>query len=192
MTMSIFGKGRAPASVAALVPEGERLMAWGTGPVRVDGEPTVVVATDKTFIAPGYLGPISWTDLARAEWSDTLLEVVTLRAMQGLEPPVRINLDEPGSVPQVVWERIESRIILQRHIELDGKLGARVIVKRTDHTSRPDIETTTELETIGVPPGIEDPVQWLVVFDAGIDAEDPKIRALVDAAVERLKSSTGI
>lgn len=190
--MGIFGKGRAPSHVAALVPEGERLMAWGTGPARVDGEPTIVVATDKTFIAPGYLGPISWTDLARAEWSDTLLEVVTLRGMQGLEPPVRINLDEPGSVPQVVWERIESRIILQRHIELEGKLGARVIAKRSDRKSKPNIETTSQLESIGVPATEEEPVEWLVVFDAGINTEDPTIRARVDDAVNQLKSSTGI
>lgn len=190
--MGIFGKSRTPAQVNELVPKGERLMAWATGPDRVDGEPTVVVATDKSFIAPGYLGPISWTDLARAEWSDTLLEVVTLKGLQGLEPPVRINLDEPGSVPQVVWERIESRIILQRHIELDGKQGARIIAKRSDRTPEPQAETTNQLESVGSPETDEEPVDWLVVFDAEIDASDPKIRARVDEALEAIKASTGL
>lgn len=208
--MGIFGNGRrAPAHISKLVPAGERLLAWGSGPPRTDGEPTVVVATDKSLIAPGYIGPISWTDLARAEWSDTLLELVTMQALQGAEPPVRINLDEPGSVPQVVWERIESRIILQRHVELVGKKGARIIAKRSDLADSPPIESlgltgragadgqvdsadqTGSGGGDGVGPAIA-PVDWLVVYDAGIDPADPQLRARVDKALAEIKASAGI
>ena len=189
--MGIFGRSRTPANVTELVPKGERLMAWGSGPPRTDGQPTIVVATDKSFIAPGYLGPISWTDLARAEWSDTLLEVVTLKGLQGEEPPVRINLDDPGSVPQVVWERIESRIILQRHIELVGKKGARIIAKRSDNPVKPQDEALRQLE-LATPEGESASVDWLVVFDSGIDTSDPAIRTRVDEALEQIKASAGI
>lgn len=190
--MAIFKRNRVPAEVTALVPKGERLMAWGSGPAQINGELTIVVATDKSFIAPGYLGPISWTDLARAEWSDTLLEVVTLKALQGEEPPVRINLDEPGSVPQVVWERIESRIILQRHIELVGKKGARIIAKRSDRQVAPGSDSVGLLESVGSPETAGEQVDWLVVFDAGIDTSDPELRTRVEAALEQIKAAAGI
>lgn len=194
--MGFLGLGRTPAAVSRLVPAGDRLMAWGTGPAQIDGSQTIVVATDRTFIAPGYLGPISWTEIARAEWSDSLLEIVTLQALQGLEHSVRIVLDQPGSVPQVVWERIESRIILQRHIELVGNRGARLIAKRSDTPIRPELEPMFEPiagASAGGSAGSDlEPVSWFVVFDSGIDSTDPQLRERVDLALAELKNSAGI
>lgn len=169
--MARLGRKKLPEKVAEAIPAGQRVMAWATGPIQLNGEPTFVIATDKSLIAPGYMEPTSWTDLARAEWSNPLLEVVSLDSLAGNGRPVRIHLDQPGSVPQVVWERIESRIILQRHVPLVGKEGVRLIAKRSDDG---------------------DDVQWIVIFDVNVDSQDPELRAKADEALQLLRDSTGI
>ena len=120
-------------------------MAWAQGPERLDGEPTIVVTTDRAMYAHGYVDRLPWEQVLHASWEDPILEVVMLDG-RGSTEFLRITLDNAGSVPQVVFDRVTSTIVMRSRVELVGKRGATLVARR-------DRES--------------DEVRWEVVFDAG-------------------------
>lgn len=163
---------RMPPEVDAVTADfarGEKVRAWATGPALRSGEPTVVVATGDALYAPGIIDRIPWESIVRASWEEPLLEVIAVVA--GATRPIRITLDAPGSVPQVVNERVTATIVMQRHIELVGKSGASLVARRVANS---------------------DEIRWEVVFDAGLDPNDPVLREEADQQLAWLRESVGI
>ncbi|MFZ1670015.1 MAG: hypothetical protein WBB44_08340 [Candidatus Nanopelagicales bacterium] len=168
--MGIFSRDKATSEVKALVPSGERLLGWATGPPRLDGQPTIVVVTDASLIAPGYLASVPWQVVLRAAWDEPILEVVTLPGSGGTAV-TRITLDQPGSVPQLVWERVNSTIIMQRHVDLVGSSGVTLVARREADS---------------------DDVNWQFVFDAGLDPADEQLRERAAEELAIIRDSAGI
>ena len=81
-------------------------------------------------------------------------------------------MDEHGLVPQTVRDRVTASIVVTEHVPLAGSAGARVTARRS--------------------PVGDGGVTWNVVFDTGLDASDPGLRAAADAAIERLREATGL
>ena len=178
--MGLLNREKLPDALKALIPKGERLMAWGSGPPKLDGQPTLVAATDRALYAPGYVERVPWEQVVRAAWEEPILEVVYLPPDESTAAEtvvfsspalVRITLDEAGSVPQVVWERVNSTIIMSRHVTLVGDKGVRLVARRVRGS---------------------DDIRWHVIFDRGLDAADPELRAMADEELRHIRESAGI
>lgn len=168
--MGIFDRRGVPDELRSLIGGKERVMAWASGPDRLDGTQTLVAATDRAFYAPGYADRLEWENVLRAGWEDPILEVVRLDGRGGAEL-MRIQLDPAGSVPQVVFDRVTSTIVMQSHVELVGKRGATLVARRQRDSAA---------------------VAWEVVFDPGLDPSSPQLRELADERLKWLRESAGI
>lgn len=154
-----------PEPVHALLPPDERLLAWGT---TIAGG--FVVASNLALYLPDAGGAtrIPYETVQTASWEDPVLNVV-LVGEDGRHRLVR--LAETGDLPAVVRERVTSTVLVTERVALSGEAGALVIARR--------------------PPQSDD-VLWQVVFDAGLDAGDPQLRADAADAVTRVRASTGL
>ncbi len=161
--VALFRKGGLPEGVPA--PAGERVLAWATSPRGV------VIATDVALHVPGGVAPsrIVWHLIDKAGWRDPNLEV-------SLHPEVgaplvhwKIELTEPGKLPQVVRERVTSSVVVS--LDLDLPRGqARIAARRTE----------------------TDDIRWSVTPLDGTDLTDPDNRAAVQAHVTELAASLGL
>ena len=168
--MGFFDRRGLPAGLADRIPKEERVMAWASGPPRLDGDDTIVVTTDRAMYAKGYVDRLPWEQVLRASWEDPILEVVMLDG-GGSTEFLRITLDKAGSVPQVVFDRVTATIVMQSRVDLIGKRGATLVARRVR--------------------GSEE-IRWEVVFDAGVDPTNPEFRARADQQLAWLRESVGI
>lgn len=148
---------RVPAEVQDLV-SGERPLAWAA----VDDD--WIVATSSRIRLPGR-EPLEWESVIRATWDAPVLEVHVP------QETVRLVLDDPGSIPEVVNERVKASVVVQHHVALVGDKGVRLVARRK--------------------PGSTD-ITWRVTFDAGIDPNDPEVRAAAEQALAELRASIGL
>ena len=147
---------------------GERVLAW------LPCAGSTLVATETTLILPEGVEPghVTWDRVLRASWEAAAL-LVTVQDPGGGRP-LELRLPVPadhGSLPEVVRERVTASIVVQRHVELHGEQGARLVARRT--------------------PGSTD-LRWSVVFDPGLDPSDPVLRARADEALAALRGSLGV
>jgi hypothetical protein len=146
---------------------GERLLAWGR--LRDGG---VVVCTLVALHAPAF-GRVPWDRVERAAWSDGVLEVV-IKSPAGHQV-ARLDFAETGQVPTVVRERVQWSVLASQHVILarpEGPSGgAQISARRSPETGE---------------------VTWGVVFDPGLDAQDPEWRRAADEAVAALRASLGV
>lgn len=172
--MGLFRRERPPHAVTDVVlDEGERLLGWGESTGDHNG---AVVATNLAFRLPGLtrlpVERIPWDRVIRAAWDDPVQEL-TVQLESGT-PTTTLRLVMPGatSVPLVVRDRVTASVVAQEHVPLlpDG-LGARMVARREPGTGR---------------------MRWAVVFDSGVDARDPAIRAMADEALARVRGSLGL
>lgn len=154
-----------PGPVRELLPSDERLLAWGS---TLGG--AFVVASNRALYLPDVGGAtrVPYETVQTASWDDPVLNVV-LVGEDGRHRLVR--LDETGDLPAVVRERVTSTVLVTERVALSGAAGALVVARR--------------------PPESDD-VLWQVVFDAGLDAGDPRLRADAADAVARVRASTGL
>lgn len=162
---------RTPEQITAAVRPGERVLAWAEGIVAVDASLTWAAATDRALYVPGVLGRCGWDEIVRASWDDPVLELLLLPAGQQQPGTVCLTLDQPGSIPGIVRDRVSGTIIAQRHVNLTPDRGARLIARRV--------------------PGTDD-VRWTVLFDLGLDPADPVLRARADSELNRVRSVLGV
>lgn len=154
-----------PGPVRELLPSDERLLAWGS---TLGG--AFVVASNRALYLPDVGGAtrVPYETVQTASWDDPVLNVV-LVGEDGRHRLVR--LEETGDLPAVVRERVTSTVLVTERVALSGAAGALVVARR--------------------PPESDD-VLWQVVFDAGLDAGDPRLRADAADAVARVRASTGL
>ncbi|MFI7531941.1 hypothetical protein [Streptosporangium sp. NPDC049376] len=128
-----------------------------------EGPEGYVVATDKAL----YLGEtrLSWFRIDRGVWDEEGLTVVTTEGRT-----LRAPLPEPGRVPEAVRERVMASIVVSQYAPLDARGGVRLVARRTD----------------------DDQMIWEFVFDAGMDPQDPGLRALAEQALEETRRSFGV
>lgn len=153
-----------------LTEPGERLLAWGAGD---NGE---VLASTRAMYLPsaGQLAPaeiirLPWTWIDRASWEDP--DVVIEARIEGSPRRWRVALSEPGRLPEVIRERVTASIVISEHVDLVDVGGARIVGRRSD---------------------ADEPVEWSVTFDPGLDPNDPQLRAAAVNALADLRDSLGI
>jgi hypothetical protein len=127
-------------------------------------------ATRLALVLPGRR--VDWSAVAHAEWSDekSELRVDQLRTADSAPETLRLVLDEPGRLPEVVRDGVTSSIIASRHTPVEGRAGVRVVARRV--------------------PG-DDELLWQVVVDRGLDPADPRVQAVSETAVVELRRELG-
>lgn len=151
-----------PTGVRASLPleSGERVLTHAPG---ADPE-RYVVCTDRALL----VGPHpSWIRLpwwrVTAALFDADADLLRVTALQD-DGPVQFDIAVPGltRVPETVHERVQSSIVVSRHVRLARAGGARLVARRV--------------------PGRAD-LEWQVVLDSGLDPADQELR---DAAAREL------
>jgi hypothetical protein len=155
---------RLPDEARASLPlePGERVIAEAR-----TGANTWVAATGTALVRPE--GRTAWADVAHAQWyADE--DVLAVDPVPGAGPAVRLHLVDPGRLPETVRERVVASIVLSRRVALPGGGGVRLVARRG---------------------GGSDEVVWQRVPDEGTDLADPAVRAVVDAALDRMRGELG-
>ncbi len=123
----------------------------------------VVATRDRLFLP--LQEPVRWDEVIRAAWDAPVL------ALQLAQGPYRLVTENPGLIPDVVNERVKASVVVQHHVPLRGDKGVRIVARR-------------------VPGGTE--VTWRVTFDAGLDPQDPALRADAEAALAEVRATMGL
>lgn len=148
---------------------GDRRTAWA---LTTDGEP--VVATERGLVLPGR-ERVDWAGIERATWQRPVLTVVesaiTEPKVAGTGRRTAVVLqDDDGGLPDVVRSGVTSSVAWSQHVLLQPEGGARVVGRRR--------------------PG-QDLLDWEVVYDAGTDPADPRLRDQVEQHVLRARRTVG-
>ena len=111
---------------------------------------------------------VGWVDVAHAQWLDEDRTLV-LDPVPGTFVAQRLDLPEPGRIPETVHERVVASIVVTRRFTVPGAGGVRVVGRR-----HPDGH-----------------LLWQVVPDPGVLAKDRSVRAAGEAMVAQLRSELG-
>jgi hypothetical protein len=114
----------------------------------------------------GAVRRVGWEKIERAGW-DSKESVLRVYETTAFGTPLRateLKVDDPGRFGQLLRERIDASVLVQRHVPLVGKLGVRVVGRRNP----------SELDAV---------VTWNFVLDKGLEPDQP---GLVDRAEEAL------
>ncbi|HEY7104484.1 MAG TPA: hypothetical protein VH573_22830 [Mycobacteriales bacterium] len=174
--MRLFGKReKPPAEAVTRLDPDERVVSWAPTPSGA------VVATPLGLWLPGVPDRLPWHLIDKATWrSDTLTLISAVDAGDGVlveQPPRAVRLEQPRDIPETVRARIEKAIAFTRHHPLPGSEGAgvrrgvRVVGRRI--------------------PG-QDGISWQLVFDPGVDRDDPAVRAAASAYVDQARAELGV
>lgn len=164
--------GRSPGrtSVPTLA-RGERELARA---VAQDG--TVLVGTRDAFHvvpADGSEGRrLPWEQVEAAEWDadGSTFRISEVGEWGQLRPEHAFVLEDARLLLEMVHERVTASIVLQRDLLVAGG-GVRVIARRAPHG--------------------DGPLSWVYEYDAGVDPEDPAVRATAARALAQAKEEVG-
>ncbi len=137
-------------------------------------------AADGTVVAGSrdalHLGDhrIPWETVEKADWDadESTLTVTEVGTWGTARPIHRVELPEPGRLLELVRERVTASVVLQRHVPVRGRRGVFVIARRAPRGDRP--------------------VEWVYEFEEGIDPDDPDVRRVAEAALERARLDVGL
>ncbi len=166
---------RAPADLRDRlgIPPRERVLAWGAGPQAggTGDAPDYVAATEFALYVEGTGAAYPWDSIARASWSEPVLEVQLLDESGATGPSLRLRITESGDLPAAVHDRVTASVLISERVEITEGVRARMVARRAHDDA---------------------PVRWSVVFDAGVDASDPELQRLARVALDDLRSALGI
>ncbi len=149
---------------------GERALAWAA----VDGGGWVVGTRDALYVPAGR---VPWEQVEAADWDDELerLRVTEIGTWGEPRPLHLLTLSTNGvdthRLLQLVRERVTASVLLVRHVPVTGRLGVRVVARRA--------------------PAGRSPVLWFFEYDAGIDPDDPLVRAAAETALDAARADIG-
>lgn len=160
--MGLFRK--VPPDVTELLGERERALAWS--PLTPEG--WLVATDDRLHITQPPLN-VRWVEVLGASWDDPLLDV-RLLTDDGVSA-VQVEPTDARSVPQVVRERIEQSLMVEKHVPLVGSRGIRFLARRDPVTAE---------------------VFWQRLADPGLDLGNPQVAAAADRAEAELQEIYGL
>lgn len=172
--MRLFGRReRPPAEALARLDRDERVVSWATATAEEGGG--AVLATPLGLWLPAAAGRIPWHLIDKATWQGGVLSVVAARdsgdGVLAELPPRSVRIGIPRDLPHTVRVRVERTIASTRHYRLPGGGGVRVVGRRV--------------------PG-QDGVSWQLVFDGGVDPDDPVVRGAAAEMVQQSRSLLGL
>jgi hypothetical protein len=148
---------------------GERLLAWAE-----TAEGTLVGGTrDALHLPAAEPLRLPWEEVATAEWDvdEQELHVVEVGTYGQVQREHRLALTDPDRLLSLVRERVTASIVVQRHVTVRGRSGARILGRRA--------------------PGTQDAIAWFVEYDDGLDPADPEVARVVDEALASARGDVG-
>ena len=118
---------------------------------------------------------VPWEQVERAEWNSDNSAFHIWEAAPFGTPMRRTDLvvDNPGRFGQLVRERINASVLIQRHVPLDGKRGVRVVGRRSPAAADPE-------------------VRWSLVLDNGLDPDQPGLLDRAEEALRQVRDEFGM
>ena len=123
----------------------------------------------------GGLRRVGWERFERAEWNAEK-SMLQLWETAPFGMPMRhtdLVVDDPGRFGQLVRERINASVLVQRHVPLVGKRGVRVVGRRSPSAGEPEIV-------------------WSLVLDNGLDPDRPGLLDAAEAALRQVRDEFGM
>ncbi|MEU8354927.1 hypothetical protein AB0C27_02845 [Nonomuraea sp. NPDC048882] len=157
--MSLFRRLPADVRRSLDIAKGERVLTFAAA------EAGHLVATNLALHLPGGTR-LPYEEIDRASWDEDGLLVITTGGVRHFE-----RVTEPRMMPETVRERVNSTIVVNKHVQLPGRGGVRLVARR-----RPGGEM----------------LGWTLVFDDGLDPADPGLRAQAEQALEGVRRSMGV
>ncbi|MGI5270137.1 hypothetical protein ACQEUU_13370 [Nonomuraea sp. CA-218870] len=124
----------------------------------------LVATTLALFLPDGTKVPYETVD--KASWDEYGLRLITTGGDRH-----EVRVPEPRLLPETLRERVNATIVVNKHVQLPGRGGVRLVARR-----RPGGEV----------------IGWNLVFDEGLDPEDPGLRAQAEQALEGMRRSMGV
>lgn len=123
----------------------------------------------------GAVRRVGWEKIERAGWDseESILRVYETTAFGTPLRATELKVDDPGRFGQLLRERIDASVLVQRHVPLVGKKGVRVVGRR--NPSEPDA-----------------PVTWNFVLDKGLEPDQPGVVESAEAALTSVRDEFGI
>jgi hypothetical protein len=157
---------RTPTEVRTIVGSGERVLSWArTDPIGF------AVASDAALYLPvPQRLRLPWERIAKATWTeDGSLLVEGRSEASDKDRTWMVRIDEPRTLPTVIYERVTSSVVVSERVALEGELGARIVARR-----------------------VGDGLAWTVTFDPGIDPRDPDMQSRAREAMAELRATLGV
>ncbi|HET6989558.1 MAG TPA: hypothetical protein VFI00_23220 [Kribbella sp.] len=118
---------------------------------------------------------VGWEKIERAGW-DSEASVLNIFETTDFGTPLRateLKVDDPGRFGQLLRERVDASIVVQRHVPLAGKRGVRIIGRRN-------------------PASTDAAVTWNLVLDKGLEPDQPGVLDAANAALREVREEFGI
>ncbi|WBQ03045.1 hypothetical protein [Kribbella sp. CA-293567] len=123
----------------------------------------------------GTVRRVGWEKIERAGWDseESVLRVYETTAFGTPLRSTELKVEDPGRFGQLLRERIDASVLIQRHVVLSGKKGVRVVGRR--NPSEPDAQ-----------------VHWNFVLDKGLEPSQPGVVDGAEAALAAVRDEFGI
>ncbi len=163
-------RGRPPADVLSGAADAlheqphslnRRVMGWGHG----DGVDVLVLSDALVVRRDAGWTATPWQQIQRGSWDGR--EHLTVTLLDGTAMDLRLT--DPGRVPGLFQERVETSILVERRIEVPG--GEVLLSGRRS----PD-------------PSRAEPVLWHALSVGRVDLSDPSVSAAVVQATDKLRA----
>ena len=171
-------RGRKPSK--DLVKSGERILAWAQVTTIEEAEIFVVASAQALYIpslnqwgGTDQMRRLPWRVIDRAHWESPMLTVVA--GEDGADRTWRIDLLNPGNLPEFVRERVMAMIVVSEHVLLAGDQGVRLVARRPEFDVDADVG-----------------YDWSMTFDPGLDSSDPDIGAAAQRALTHFRNTFGV
>jgi len=118
---------------------------------------------------------VGWEKIERANW-DSEASVLHIYETTDFGTPLRateLKLEDPGRFGQLLRERVDASIVVQRHVPLAGKRGVRIVGRRNPATT-------------------DAAVTWNLVLDKGLEPDQPGVVDAAEAALKQVREEFGI
>ncbi|MBP2356618.1 hypothetical protein JOF29_007728 [Kribbella aluminosa] len=118
---------------------------------------------------------VGWEQIERANW-DSEASVLHIYETTDFGTPLHaseLKVEDPGRFGQLLRERVDASIVVQRHVPLSGKRGVRIVGRRN-------------------PAGTDAEVTWNIVLDKGLEPSQPGVVEAADAALREVRDEFGV
>ncbi|TCC38477.1 hypothetical protein [Kribbella speibonae] len=118
---------------------------------------------------------VGWEKIERANW-DSETSVLHVYETTDFGTPLRateLKVEDPGRFGQLLRERVDASIVVQRHVPLSGKRGVRIVGRRN-------------------PAASDAAVTWNFVLDKGLEPTQPGVVDAAEAALRQVRDEFGI
>lgn len=114
---------------------------------------------------------LAWDEVQGADWDEESgrLRVTEVGSFGEVRPRHEFDLEDQSLLLQLVRERVQSSVVVQRKVAVHKKRGFTVIGRRR----------------------ADDSIAWMVEYDAAIDPDDAEVHSRVEEALAVARNDVG-